>query len=435
MGESRYFPADNAHGHVPVTGRTGDMHHGGHPRHGYDDGAAYAQDFPHAPYPSARHVPPPAQQSAPPPAADYAPMHDPAYGAGRGYAGHHGHYAPEPAFNPQPHYGYDAHGYGPVPGAHPAGASRGSAAMPPPAYMSAGGTPPPLTMRPNAIMHAFGAVLSLALVVAAGVWTWQMMQRDVSGVPVVRALEGPSRVAPEDPGGRQAAFQGLAINELAGASEDDGSGAIMLAPPPTGLGATDMQPRHADQILPPGSDYTDGSDAVAVSLQTDTPEFSGPPLGFVTPNRFAVTRSPRPPARGQGVQVARAAPPAQAVAASVSSSSDADAIAASVASSVAAGLSSTRGGDVDPASIGPGTRLVQLGAYDDAAAARAAWDQLSRRFSPLLDDRGRVIEAAHSGGSVFYRLRAHGFDDERDARRFCSALVAQNIDCIPVLVR
>jgi hypothetical protein len=36
---------------------------------------------------------------------------------------------------------------------------------------------------------------------------------------------------------------------------------------------------------------------------------------------------------------------------------------------------------------------------------------------------------------VFYRLRAHGFADLSDARRFCAAFVAQNVDCIPVLNR
>lgn len=426
MGESRYFPADNAHGHVPVNGRSGHIHHDGHSYHGYGDGADYAPEYARAPQRAPQH--------AHDPALDYAPMHDPAYSAGQGYApypAHSGHYAPDPAYHPQPAYGHPPHGYAPAHNASPVNPALRGATPHTPQYLGGGGAS--LTMRPNAVMHAFGAVISLALVVAAGVWTWQMMQRDVSGVPVVRALEGPSRIAPENPGGRQAAFQGLAINELAAASEDDGSGAIMLAPPPTGLGANDIQPRQADQIQPPSSDYSSGgAPAIPVSLQTDVPEIRGEPLGFVTPNRQAVTRSVRPPARGQDVQIARAAPSAaQSAPVTVSSSSDADAIAASVA----AGLSSPRGLDVDPASIGPGTRLVQLGAFDDAPAARAAWDQLARRFSPLLDDRGRVIEAAHSGGSVFYRLRAHGFEDERDARRFCSALVAQNIDCIPVLVR
>ena len=165
-----------------------------------------------------------------------------------------------------------------------------------------------------------------------------------------------------------------------------------------------------------------------------------PALGFNSPNRLAVDRSPRPRGRdAAGFQMAvvpQVAPPARMPALSTSNDPNAaDALAASIAQSVALDLAAPRGIDVDPASIGPGTRLVQLGAYDNPDEARGAWDALSRRFSPLLNDRGRVIEAAHSGGSVFYRLRAHGFTDERDARRFCAALVAEQIDCIPVLVR
>ncbi|MDD7971232.1 SPOR domain-containing protein [Roseinatronobacter alkalisoli] len=355
------------------------------------------------------------------PAPGYAPVHEPA----RGYAPYPEHarpYAPGPAHDLQFHQHAPYHDM-------PRHAAHQQVPL-------SGGGGHDVRMRPKAVVHALGAVTSLALVVAAGIWTWQLMQRDVSGVPVVRALEGPSRVAPENPGGRQAAFQGLSINELAAAGEVENPDSIVLAPPPTGLGANDIDPRRADQGQPAATDNVDEMVPVPVALQRDVPETSSAPLGFVSPNRLAVSTSPRPPARGQAVQVAAAAPrtqpQAQAPAPTVSSSSsDADAIAASVA----AGLSSPRGLDVDPASIGPGTRLVQLGAYDDAPAARAAWDQLARRFSPLLDDRGRVIEAAHSGGSVFYRLRAHGFEDERDARRFCAALVAQNIDCIPVLVR
>jgi hypothetical protein len=43
-----------------------------------------------------------------------------------------------------------------------------------------------------------------------------------------------------------------------------------------------------------------------------------------------------------------------------------------------------------------------------------------------------VIEAAQSGGRTFYRLRAHGFATDEDARRFCAALKAEETDCIPV---
>ena len=50
-------------------------------------------------------------------------------------------------------------------------------------------------------------------------------------------------------------------------------------------------------------------------------------------------------------------------------------------------------------------------------------------------ERARVIQRADRGGRVFYRLRANGFSDVNDARRFCALLVANNADCIPVTVR
>jgi hypothetical protein len=91
--------------------------------------------------------------------------------------------------------------------------------------------------------------------------------------------------------------------------------------------------------------------------------------------------------------------------------------------------------EIDPASLPAGTRLVQIGAFDSPETARAEWTRLEARFGDYLYGKGRVIQRASSGGRVFYRLRAHGFADLSDARRFCSAFVAQNVDCIPVVTR
>ncbi len=83
----------------------------------------------------------------------------------------------------------------------------------------------------------------------------------------------------------------------------------------------------------------------------------------------------------------------------------------------------------------PGTRLVQLGAFDDEAGARAEWASLQVRFGDLIAGEG----AGAAGGA---ERRAHlrsaarpGFEDEDDARRFCSALLAENATCIPVTHR
>jgi len=278
------------------------------------------------------------------------------------------------------------------------------------------------------VAQGLGAVLSLVLLISGGVWAFQMMQRDVSGVPVVRALEGPLRVTPDNPGGSQAAHQGLSVTELAADGPSTLPDEIVLAPPPLNLDRDVTSPAR-NQSIPSGGE--DGLIEVGLPLAetanvADVADVA--PLGIVSPNRLAVTRSPRPNPRGVQFEAQRSSQPAAPTEAD-------DDLAAVIANSVAADLSRGGGVDIDPASIGPGTRLVQLGTYDSADQARSAWDGLAQRFDPLLDDRGRVIEAAHSGGSVFYRLRAHGFNDERDARQFCAALIDQKMDCIPVMIR
>jgi hypothetical protein len=91
--------------------------------------------------------------------------------------------------------------------------------------------------------------------------------------------------------------------------------------------------------------------------------------------------------------------------------------------------------EIDPATLAAGTRLVQLGAFDDAETARAEWTKLQSRFGDLIATKSMVVQSAQSGGRTFYRLRAHGFEGEDDARRFCAALLAENAACIPVAQR
>ena len=104
-------------------------------------------------------------------------------------------------------------------------------------------------------------------------------------------------------------------------------------------------------------------------------------------------------------------------------------VAASAASTGAGGL------DLDASTLPVGTRLVQLGAFDSPEIARAQWGTLSARFAPFMEGKQRIVMEAKSGGRTFYRLRAHGFEDIGAARRFCSALVAESVDCIPVVTR
>jgi hypothetical protein len=141
------------------------------------------------------------------------------------------------------------------------------------------------------------------------------------------------------------------------------------------------------------------------------PALADPALAEIAP-AGAITLSPRPRAR-----------PVRAAA------SDAP---VAEATEAAEPVSLPAANEIDPATIPVGTRLVQFGAFDTADEARAEWARLQARFGDLMADKSLVVQPAESGGRTFVRLRAHGFEDEADARRFCSAFVAQEATCIPV---
>lgn len=298
-----------------------------------------------------------------------------------------------------------------------------------------------------------GAVLSLALVAGLGVWGYKLALRDVTGIPVVRALDGPMRIRPQDPGGLAVAHQGLAVNAVtAGGVAAGPTEQVTLAPSPASLSAEDV-PAHvdatvsatlaaeADEVSPvtPEADVAPqdaafsvaADDAVAQALaMADRLAASAAPLSgdqsdlAMTPGaetRLAaaivpasvpgVALSPRPAPRPEGLATRAALRPADMVPLSASVT------------------------EVPATEIAAGTRLVQLGAYDSEEVARAAWDTLATRFDAMLTGKDRVIEMAQSGGKTFYRLRAMGFTDLSDARRFCAALMAGQAPCIPVVTR
>jgi hypothetical protein len=111
-----------------------------------------------------------------------------------------------------------------------------------------------------------------------------------------------------------------------------------------------------------------------------------------------------------------------------------DPIAEAAAAAVAEALA-PRAADVDPAALPIGTRLVQLGTYATRDEALADWDRIAAAFDPLLADKGRVIEEAGSSGETFFRLRAEGFADLEDARRFCAVLEQKAAPCTPAAVQ
>ncbi|MGC8202706.1 SPOR domain-containing protein [Aliiroseovarius sp. PTFE2010] len=278
-----------------------------------------------------------------------------------------------------------------------------------------------------------GAVVSLALIAGLGVWGYKLMVRDVSGIPVVQALETPMRIAPEDPGGNVADHLGLAVNAIAAEGQAEQiPDRLVLAPPPIELTEEDQPQSTLQPDLARVADAVPGDGRVGAAA--DTPRQSAAEAGEVAalsnetdPVQAALDVSAQiaatlaadnPPAFTSPVPRAR---PVRVASANRTVPADA--------------VPQTQPADMDATKIPPGTRLVQFGAYDTPEMARVEWDKLALRFEALMDGKARVIQEAASGGKTFYRLRAMGFDDLSDARQFCAALVAEKAACIPTQAR
>jgi hypothetical protein len=306
------------------------------------------------------------------------------------------------------------------------------------------GESPAAPRRFGKLLHLAGAACSLALVASLGLWGYKLAVRDVTGIPVIRAMEGPMRIAPDAPGGNIVSNQGLSVNAVAASgiasampeslvlaprpvelALDDAAGLISLtedpatattAPPE--LAPIDARLEVAPTSLPVPEADIDASqrDAVALAL-AEALAAGADPLAPLEPDPAA------------GVEVASLAPDGGVVSSLRPQRRPQAGTATTETATPTAAL------EIDAATVPIGTRLAQLGAFDDADLARAEWAKLQGQFGELLNGKAMIVQAAQSGGRTFYRLRAHGFEGEDDARRFCAALLAENASCIPVAQR
>ena len=347
-----------------------------------------------------------------------------------------------------------------------------------------------------------GAITSLGLAAGLAVWAVDTAFRDVSAVPVVRALEGPMRVAPEKPGGTVAPYQGLALSDItSGGAAAPAPDQIVLAPPPVTLDAPAQAERAAARAaaetttaagtVAEAATLAEPEKAAAITSDAETlaaaaPEAAAPLAAALS--RLAQTSSdgaaPQPEIAAPEQAAPDAAPIiAQAPVTDADASATDEAVLAEasvevlpenvpglarsdrprrrpdaprrvaatapapadtapprvvtdlhLASADPAAATAPRR-EVDPAAVAPGTRVVQLGAFDSEAIARGEWTRLEAKFRDYMAGKSLMIQKARSGGRDFWRLRIVGFADGSESRRFCSALLAQNAACIPVTMR
>lgn len=286
----------------------------------------------------------------------------------------------------------------------------------------------------NVAFYWVGAALSLSLLTGAIGWSYQLIVRDISQIPIVRAQLGPLRVAPDDPGGLTAANQGLSVTQLAVNERPLLSDEIFLAPAAEVLSEENV----VLQISEENSSITNKEkfDTLEVSTENSLdlkilPEQNA--TGLASNNEAVLSTAAFSPKK---LEIENAVSLALALTNEENSSFNSlrpkirpvvlnqiqtDNIAQSVANELVVTLP-------------VGSAVVQLGAFESKSLAQIEWQRLEALLGSVLTSKNMVIQKAESGGKVFYRLRAFGFDDLSDARQFCSA-VNDKVACIPVVTR
>jgi hypothetical protein len=277
--------------------------------------------------------------------------------------------------------------------------------------------------NPAAYANIVGAVISLAVFVGIVTWGAKTVLRDSSGVPVVRALKGPARVAPEDPGGLLVAHQGLTVNEVAGSqitgAADD---PLQLAPRPINLQAE-------DQPIQPVVDRENATATAPAAVVLPEPEMDAAEALVIDETAESLAAM-----LAAGTDTAPVKEPASAVIPASAGGGPIQSLRPRLRPFAVFTRQTPRVAprNILAAQIVRGAPMAQLGAFGSAAIAEQAWADLSERHGDYLVGKPHVILQAAVGGGTIYRLRVHGFENQEEARRLCTALNRQNAECYSV---
>jgi hypothetical protein len=276
---------------------------------------------------------------------------------------------------------------------------------------------------PGGAKRMITAGIALGAVAAFSVGIWfaydQGVKRGASGAPpLVRADQGPSKVAPENPGGLQVPNQDKQIYErLGNNSGNTGQQAEKLLPPPER--PTPNAPSVA--TAPAGSAPSGGS----VTIPTR-------PAGSAVPNQTPPnqTNAPSPTPAQPRTAVTPTTPgataPRTATAPSVPAATPAAPAARPAATPAAPATALTQ------ATPG-GSARVQLASLPEQAAAQSTWGQLQKKFPAELGALTANYERVDiPGKGVFFRVQAGPLKDRATAQALCEKLSAQKQGCIVV---
>ena len=288
--------------------------------------------------------------------------------------------------------------------------------------------------KPNMIFYWTGAALSFFLLVGAIGWSYQLIVRDINQIPVVRAQLGPLRVAPDDPGGLTAANQGLSVTQLAVNEKPLLSNEIHLAPAAEILNAEHLALQVTEHVKSNTDDGTfeikevNAENGINLKEVFNEIEVDNSSKKEVVLSKVAFSQKKIEIENAVSLALSITDDPVDSL----------TLLRPKLRPMISRRNNKITGDQVvnnEPISNLPiGSAVVQLGAFENKNLAKSEWQRFEKLLGSILFSKKMIVQKAESGGKIFYRLRASGFDDISDARQFCSA-ISDRVACIPVVTR
>ena len=264
------------------------------------------------------------------------------------------------------------------------------------------------------------AAIALGAVAAFGIGIWfaydQGVKRGASGAPpLIRADQGPTKVAPENPGGMQVPNQDKQIYDRIGGNpqggSDDGKTERLLPPP---------ERPSANVATAPAGGTAGASPSVTVPTRPAPSAVPNQaPSGNAIPNQTGAP-SPTPLQQPAG----ESKPADSKTAAASTTKPAAEKPAAKPAAETPAKTASL-------ASPG-GSAKVQLASLKDQADAQTTWARLQKKFPELSGLTPSYEKVEIPGKGAFVRLQVGPLKDRAAAQSLCQQLAAKNQGCIVV---
>ena len=257
------------------------------------------------------------------------------------------------------------------------------------------------------LVRLCGLFTSVFLILGLLYWSYELIRREISDLPIITAMKGPSKIRSDKPGGILPIHTGLTVNGLQESGKAEVPvNRIHLAPDSVGANNKDMF--DIENFGDAGGQVDLGSEIenVLASIFGKTAKLIDNTPYFSKDSEIS---------KNQSISIKTFLTP----------------IKRPIQGKVDEGFLVTE----SPAenifsSLRVGEPLVYLGSFSSLHVAKDEMNTFKMRFADYLTGKQVFLQLAEMEGDTIYRMRVAGFASLSHTRRFCSVIVSSGETCI-----